>query len=102
MAQVRLVAIRVQQVPPVALFEASELSDVVVLGGPNGVGKTRLVEGLIQAFQDAAATRNIRLVVEATTSEERADWGKPVVDTANVEDAKRLATTLRRTRFRSG
>ena len=38
----RIRAIHALDVPPVIRFVAEELTDVVVLAGPNGVGKTRL------------------------------------------------------------
>lgn len=39
----RISEIYASDIPPVKLFSADQLSDVVVLAGPNGVGKTRLI-----------------------------------------------------------
>jgi hypothetical protein len=44
---VRIAGATITDTPPVRLFEVGQLSDVVVLAGPNGVGKTRLVQAII-------------------------------------------------------
>lgn len=102
----RLTAITANNVPPIKTFAASELSDVVVLAGPNGVGKTRLVDALIQAFRNPQKTSNIALAIEATTKTERKEWGKDKLNTQTQDDATLLTRTLqaadrRRVRWRS-
>ena len=44
-------------VNPVKLFSVEELSDVVVFAGPNGVGKTRLVETILASFRTPSSYR---------------------------------------------
>jgi len=51
----RIRSIHAANVPPVGLFSVDDLSDVVVLAGPNGVGKTRLVESILSAFRNPTA-----------------------------------------------
>jgi len=97
----RISSIEAQDVPPVRFFVAANLSDVVVLAGPNGEGKTRLLQSLIQLFRSPAGQRNIRLSIEATSDSERAAWGKAVLDTAIVADAQLLTQTLQATRRRA-
>ncbi len=97
----RIAAIEAQDVPPVRLFSAEKLSDVVVLAGPNGVGKTRLLQSLIQLFRSPTGQRNIRLSIEATSESERAAWGQPSLDTSQPDDARRLTQTLQATRRRA-
>ena len=47
----RLSQIVAENIPPLKGFSVDQLSDVVVFAGPNGVGKTRLVNTLLQRPQ---------------------------------------------------
>jgi len=98
----RVKLIEAQNIPPVKQFSVDDLSNVVVLAGPNGVGKTRLIQGILQAFQSGSSQPNIRLVIEATSKSESDSWGKESVDTALPDDAQKLSVTLQRNRQRSG
>jgi predicted ATPase len=103
----RLRAIRAANVNPVKLFSVDSLSDVVVLAGPNGVGKTRLVEAMLASFRNPSTYRggasqpSLQLIVEATNPAERKEWGKESLDTAIQVDAQKLVLTLQKTRRRS-
>lgn len=90
----RLTAITANNVPPIKTFTATKLSDVVVLAGPNGVGKTRLVDALIQVFRNPQKASNIALTIEATTKTEREEWGKDELNTLTQADASLLTRTL--------
>jgi predicted ATPase len=48
----RLQSISVANTPPVQLFSVSDLADVVVIAGPNGVGKTRLLGRLVSHLRN--------------------------------------------------
>ncbi|MBT9167617.1 MAG: hypothetical protein DDT19_00955 [Syntrophomonadaceae bacterium] len=96
----RLKSIYTKNIPPVKLFNVDDLSDVIVIAGPNGVGKTRLIQGLLQYFQSPTSNPNIRLVLEATSDDERNDWGKTSLDTSLNEDAHKLTRTLQKARSR--
>lgn len=96
----RIERIQVRNVPPVKVFEVGDLSDVVVLAGPNGVGKTRLVQEMLSFFRNPTPGANVHLVLQATCSEERQDWGKDELDTQSGEDAQKLRTTLQKGRRR--
>lgn len=91
-------------IPPVASFDASSLSDIVVLAGVNGVGKTRLVTSLISYFQSFSG--NCRIIIDATSQDERDAWQKSTLETSEPADVQLLQTTLRQNRrrrhFRSG
>jgi hypothetical protein len=58
-------------VNPVKVFSVDGLSDIVVLAGPNGVGKTRLVEAILASFRSPNSFRGIgvqpkvQLIIEA-------------------------------------
>ena len=97
----RLTAVSVTKAPPIAAFGAADLADVVVIAGPNGVGKTRLVAALLQALQAPQSHKNIVLRVQATNEAERSAWGKPILDTSDQSDAQLFVTTLHRNRLRT-
>lgn len=103
----RLRSVRAANVNPVKLFSVEDLSDVVVLAGPNGVGKTRLVDTILasfrnpNAFRGAGAQPNLRLVIEANSPVEKKEWGKDLLDTADPGDAQKLIQTLQKGRRRS-
>jgi energy-coupling factor transporter ATP-binding protein EcfA2 len=92
----RLHAVNASAVPPITAFSVSDLSDVIVLAGPNGVGKTRLAQAIIGAFRDPTGTRNIRLVVQPTSEVERNEWKLPQLDTSVAAEAQLLAQTIQR------
>ncbi len=96
----RIKEISIKNVPPVKCFEATNLSDVIVLAGRNGIGKTRLVQGLLQYFQNPTGLHNVRLVIDATCDKERESWGKHQLNTEQPNDASRLQKTLQETRLR--
>lgn len=66
----RLDAIEVLNAPPVKNFKVEGLSDLVVIAGPNGVGKTRLIMRLIEALR--GNTAQVRLGVTPTHESEKA------------------------------
>lgn len=97
----RLKSFSVIGYPPIRRFDASNLLDVVVLGGRNGVGKSRILEAVIQCFVSPHGQQSMRLLLEATSPEETQTWGQPVLDTAIAADAKKLHTHLNRIRSRA-
>ncbi|MCC5668322.1 ATP-binding protein [Nostoc sp. CHAB 5784] len=97
----KLNLIYAKDIPPVKQFFVDKLSNVVVIAGPNGVGKTRLIQGLLQAFQSNGSYLNIRLIIEATAKSESEQWGKDFLDTSIAEDSQKLAITLQQNRSRT-
>lgn len=97
----RLKKIEVKDILPVKSFCVDDLSDIVVIAGPNGVGKTRLINGLLGFFQKPRTNPNIHLIVQATSDEERTDWGKEVLDTAIPEEVGKLKATLQKNKWRT-
>jgi hypothetical protein len=96
----RLAKIDVEEILPVRRFAIDRIADVVVIAGPNGVGKSRLIEGLLQKFQNPAAHPQTRLTLQATCKVEREEWGKEHMDTAAPGDVELLTRTLQRNRSR--
>jgi hypothetical protein len=99
----RISSIKIENFLPIKRFEVEGLSDLVVIAGPNGVGKTRLVNRILAAFQGSG--ENIDLVIEATSQEEIDIFGKRSISTLeNGIDSIRgvLRTNKSRRNFKSG
>lgn len=96
-------SISVANYPPISRFEVRSLSDIVVLAGPNGVGKSRLLQALLQAFQSLgrpSRTPSTQLTISSTCEEELLLWNKELLDTRDSADAQLLARVLQRTQKR--
>ena len=78
----------------------NDLADVIVLAGPNGVGKTRLAQSILNAFRNPS-TLNTRLIVQATSPEEEKEWQRSSIDTRVPAEAQALARTLQKKRKRT-
>ena len=98
-------------IPPVKNFMADDLKDLVVIAGPNGVGKTRLVDGILNYFRQGGQSgrrghlTNPSFIIEATDKSERKAWSKLELDTTIPEQAASLAKSFnpyrRRRNFRN-
>ncbi len=98
----RLNSISVRNVPPVRLFAAGELADVVVIAGPNGVGKTRLLQQLVKRLRSGGIDGDFQAIIQATCEEERSSWGgKESLDLSSTEDMPAFMQTLQAVRMRS-
>lgn len=97
----RITAISTENVIPVRKFAVEGLSDVVVLAGANGVGKTRLLNWLVQFFRNLRGDPNSWIIVEATSAEESREWGQRQLDTRNPNDSEKLRQLVQRNRKRS-
>lgn len=57
-----------------------DLSDYVVVAGPNGVGKTHIKEAIVYIFQNGGnPPPNSKVVLQATSPEEISEWGSDEV-----------------------
>lgn len=57
-----------------------ELSDFVVIAGPNGVGKTKIKDAIVHIFQNSGTPpEGSKVVLEATNSDERKAWASDEV-----------------------
>ena len=108
----RLQGFCVSDAPPIDQCDVPRLSDLVVVAGPNGVGKTQLVNYILGAFR-SPNNPNVTLTIEPTTSEERdfitnhqSNSDKPFVISNTAVGQEFLSTFLtanrRRHYFRSG
>ena len=102
----RIKKISATNIPPVDNFIVDDLKDLVVIAGPNGVGKTRLVSGILNYFQNPKPNRrgayltNPSFIIEATDRSERGAWNLPELDTMIPEQAMILQNFLRQNRRR--
>ena len=96
----RLEALTVRNALPVELFSVAELADVVVLAGPNGVGKTRLLERIVSHLRNAQTDSNVEGWIHATCPEERADWGKDALNLLLDDDTTLFRATIQQSRRR--
>jgi len=96
----RLSTINVLDSLPVRRFEAHDLADVVVLAGPNGVGKTRLLQSIIGYLRGSGGPGSIACGVAATVQSEIAQWGKEQLDLQDPNDLNLLRITLQASRRR--
>jgi hypothetical protein len=55
---VRIKAISAKDIEPIKFFQVDDLSDVVVIAGPNGVGKSRLLNWVLNFFQQLPSDPN--------------------------------------------
>lgn len=95
----RIKAINAEKILPVKKFQVEDLADLVVIAGPNGVGKTRLVTGLLQFFQNCNGN-NPSFIIEATCPNEEEAFGAKSIDTSNRNDAQKLKGLLQKNRRR--
>ena len=96
----KLSSIVAKDIPPIILFRVNSLANVVVLAGPNGVGKTRLTQQVLAHLRNARPQTNISVEIEATSGEERDAWGKDRLSTTVAEEAAHFKTTLQSNRRR--
>ncbi len=97
----RISSIVANNVLPIRKFEETDLTDLIVIAGPNGVGKTRLFQAMIAGFQSPSPNNPVRFVIESTSAAEKMAWQSSFIDTTKVEDATKLAATLQQSRRRS-
>lgn len=92
--QMRLTSITVDNYPPISHFSVADLTDVVVLAGPNGVGKSRILQAVMDSLRGGAP--HVKLTVEATCPEEAAAWLQSSVSTTDAQPRSRLQQHLQR------
>lgn len=96
----RIVEFKVSNKPPIANFHSSDLTSRVVIAGPNGVGKTRLNQALIELFRDPKPNADNYLVIEATSKTEIDSWKKKRLTTTDKDDCALLRNILHAIRRR--
>ena len=93
----KITSYSVKNTAPIKRFEISNLSEVVVLAGPNGVGKTTLLNGLLQLFQNPNSNGTVAVTVQATNPDEVKAWGgRQSLSTAVPAEAQALRAHLQR------
>lgn len=96
----RLESIYATDLVPIKRFEATGLSDVVVLAGPNGIGKTRFIQKLVNHLQAGGVNPKFRVLLQPTSIEEKNQWGESHIDTSTPSGLQKLQKTLHKNRRR--
>jgi adenylate kinase family enzyme len=97
----RLIELFARNMKPIKLAHIQGMSDTVVIAGPNGVGKTRLVAGLLNHIQHSQNDPNFAIKLRATNETEKSEWNKEELDTRNSGDLSLLSSTIRKQRRRA-
>lgn len=97
----RIKSFQVRKTGPLKLVHVSDLANVVVLAGPNGVGKTNITTAILQLARFPQPSGSCQMVVEATDPAERADWGQSTLDTSIPNEANQLRIQLQRNQRRN-
>lgn len=95
----RLRSIKVRDFAPIDAFEVDDLSDLVVIAGANGAGKTRLVKRVLSALQNPRDP-NVEFVIESTSDEERSAFSKDRLVTSDPGDAILFQQFIQQNRLR--
>jgi ABC-type cobalamin/Fe3+-siderophores transport system ATPase subunit len=97
----RLHTVTIRNSGPVKLISAENLADVVVLAGPNGVGKTSIINAIVEHLRNPNPSQHVQLTIQTTRADERTRWTKDAITTANSDDASKLRSTLQRNQRRN-
>lgn len=95
----RISTITATDILPIKTFQVEGLSDLVVIAGPNGVGKTRLINGLLNHFRNLSVGA-VSFGIEATDESERSVWGASLLNTSKPEEAQKLRALLQQNKTR--
>ncbi len=102
----RIKSINAKEAVPVHNFKVDDLTNMVFLAGPNGIGKSRLIEAILAYLRNPKVNANMHMEIEATSQSERSVWGKNSLDLSDNGDCQMLRRTLQRNRrrrnFKSG
>lgn len=97
----RVRQLEVRNIGPLKRVSVSDLANVVVLAGPNGVGKTNINNALLQLARHPTPNTTTWMVVEATDAEEGERWGKSTLDTRVLREADILRAQLQKNQRRN-
>lgn len=96
----RIESLKILNALPVRRFEVAGLADVMVVAGPNGVGKTRLLARVMQMLRADQPSSEASAVIQATSETERSTWGKSMLDLSLPADVSLYRTTVQSNRRR--
>lgn len=96
----RITSITVKEKPPIKNFEVTDLSNTVVIAGPNGIGKTRLIQQIISILKNPKPDQLLSVEISATSPDERESWGKDILSTLDNNDSALLRKHIQKSRKR--
>lgn len=89
----RIDHIAIKNMPPLDDFEITMSSNVIIIAGSNGCGKTRLKEALVQTFRKPNRPQ-ASITLKATRQEEEAAWGGSTLAITAGQSSSELTTYL--------
>src|SRR6266487_2121194 len=89
----RIDSLRLDNYPPLRHFEISTSSNVVIIAGANGSGKTRLKQALIETFTNPGGPR-ANMTLGATRPEEEKAWGGKILSVTAGQRSAQLQTYM--------
>jgi predicted ATPase len=92
--------LRAASIPPIRLFEISDLSSPVIIAGANGCGKTRLKEAIAATFRSPSSPQ-LSLTVQATRKQEETAWAATSLDVRRGTNCQPLVSYMN-SRHRGG
>ena len=103
----KIKSMKILGVPPIDYFEANNLSNVVFIAGPNGIGKTRLIQAILNYLKKPSPHPNYAFEIEATSKDEVEAWGgSRILSLSDAGDVRTFLSTLQRNstrrNFKSG
>jgi ABC-type branched-subunit amino acid transport system ATPase component len=79
--------------PPIRLFEIETSSNVVIIAGPNGSGKTKLKNSIVQTFR-APRYPSASLKLSATREQEESAWNSHSIEVVVGRESRELEAYL--------
>ncbi len=93
--------IKINDSLPIKTFEVDDLSNVIFLAGPNGIGKTRLIQAILNFFRNPSKRPNFDIVIKATSKNEKDSWnGKETLSLSDQNDINLFRSILQQNRTR--
>lgn len=97
----RIKEIEIKNNPPINYFQAVNLDNIVLIAGPNGIGKTRLIQRIIEFLRNAQVNPQTKIKIEATSKQEEQSWqGKKILTLDNQLDINLFRSTLQQNKKR--
>ena len=69
-------ALSAKDLPPIRRFEIEGLSEIVIIAGANGSGKTRLMQAIIETFRSPNSPQLDILLRSTRPDQEEDQWQK--------------------------
>lgn len=76
----KIKSILVENIPPIKKFQVDDLSDIVIIAGANGSGKSNLKQAIINTFNNPTSPQVDISITSTRMEEEQEKWGSRQLD----------------------